>query len=167
MLERLRHKQEFASYIPHITINQGQRSEGLMYVAEMLLYVKKKKKKLKNNNKCFDWTIFKHLCTWHFCDPLRHCCLRVSVNVSCQPVFSLFSLTSSLLQIWFVILFQYVYCLQKMYKTLHLTLLNSDPCINFILNLSLTFFFFVTAKFCSWYLPFLCSFRFLWCVIIP
>lgn len=35
-------KQEFASHIPHITVKQGQRSEGLLYVAEMLLFVKKK-----------------------------------------------------------------------------------------------------------------------------
>lgn len=53
-VEWLRGKQEleFAYHIPHITANQGQRSEGLMYVAEMLLYVKMS---------CFCVTIFKHL----------------------------------------------------------------------------------------------------------
>lgn len=116
-IERFRGKQEFASHIPHIALNQGQRSEGLMYVADMLSYLKEKKKKKRS---CFRVTIFTHLCTWHFCDPLRRRRLRVSVNVSCQPVFSLFCRP------------HFIWNIHIVYKkcTLHLALLHFDPCIN-------------------------------------
>lgn len=112
-------------------------------------------------------SVWLFLWTWHLCDPLRQRRLRVSVNVSCQPMFSLFRWTSSPLHIVFVILFQYAFCLQK-------NLQNTTSCCTsswhlytfyFAIFLSLFTFFFITAKFCSWwYLPFLCCFRFLWVV---
>lgn len=48
MLERSRRKQGLASDIPHITINQGQRSEGF-YVCSRDAVVCKKKRKKKTN----------------------------------------------------------------------------------------------------------------------
>lgn len=115
-----------------------------MYVADMLSYLKKKKKR-----SCFRVTIFTHLCTWHFCDPLRRRRLRVSVNVSCQPVFSLFCRP------------HFIWNIHIVYKkcTLHLALLNFDPCINsFYCLFFFPFLFLIIAKFCSWWYPaFLCS----------
>lgn len=122
---------------------------------------KRKKNTQKKKKSCFFlWDYFWAFVSMTFMWPDETTSLKGFCKCLTPTSVLVPSVRPPLLQIVFAILFQYAYCLQQLYKTLHLTLHNSDPCINFILLSIFPFFFFITAKFCSWwYPPFLCSFE--------
>ena len=134
----LRREQELASHIPHITTNQGQRSEGSMYVADMLLYVKKKQMS------CVSVTIFKHVCTWHFCDPVRRHCFKGFCKCVMPASVEFLQFLSPPHLICHIVSICLLFT-KKMYKTLNLTFTEFwTPCINFILLLFLSPLFFLS-----------------------